>query len=122
MQDAKLADCMSEFDEFFGPHAECIKDEAGASLRPNVTMSAAIPTKSDPIAAKLEGAEAKQAVLLKSTVLLTLPTVYPNRQILHFDTVPFNPMTTRPKESTDRKTFTPQNIMMWTYEPKSKYS
>lgn len=126
LDDARLADCMSELDEFFGPHAEYVKTDQGASLRPNVTMSAAFPhsgrggnsTASTSSTVKSEGTSVGE--LLRSTVLLTMPTVHPNRQILHFETAPYNPATSRPKESTDRKTFTPQNIMMWTYDRKSR--
>ena len=43
--------------------------------------------------------------------ILRFPVVQPNRQILHMDDKPFDPATERPRQSTFRAVYTPENII-----------
>eukprot|EP00758_Cryptobia_borreli_P006149 Tbor_TRINITY_DN5093_c1_g2::TRINITY_DN5093_c1_g2_i1::g.14085::m.14085 len=59
---------------------------------------------------------------MASTLLLTMPTVDPNCQILHFDHVPYHPNLSNDlrEASGDRKVYTSKNVIQWTYNPNTK--
>ena len=77
---------------------------------PLIVLSAAYPYIKKPT----------QNHLRESNLLVTLPTVHPNCQILHLDPVPYHPQLNAPKDSTARRIYTPKNTMHWTYEPRTQ--
>ena len=55
-------------------------------------------------------------------VLAKMPKVGPNRQILHMDPTPFDPRQTDPSlipVNTDRRVYTPSNVIRWCVDPKN---